>query len=84
MKGPAPNANARRVTGRRERLTNERHYRLSRVSQAIRAVWRQEAARLLSEHRRTANAAHLKHSVFIGLQWEGGYIEVLCNAYRDL
>lgn len=60
MKGPAPNASARRLTGRRERLTNERRYRLPRVSQAIRAVWRLEAARLLSEHRRTGNAAHLQ------------------------
>ena len=62
MKGPAPNASARRVTGRRERLTNERHYRLPLVSQAIRAVWRLEAARLLSEYRRTGNTAHLKAS----------------------
>lgn len=60
MKGPAPNASARRLTGRREKLTNERHYRLPLVSQAIRAVWRLEAARLLSEYRRTGNTAHLK------------------------
>ena len=81
MKGPAPNANARRVTGRRERLTNERHYRLSRVSQAIRAVWRQEAARLLSEHRRTANAAHLKafrvHRAAMGGRLHRGVVQCI-------
>ena len=59
MRGPPANANARRATGRREKLTNKRHYRLPRVSQAIRAVWRQEAARLLSEYRRTSDAGHL-------------------------
>ena len=60
MNGPPVNANARRATGRREQLTNESNYRLPQVAQATLVVWRQEAARLVSEHRRTGNAAHLK------------------------
>ena len=60
MSGPPVNANARRPTGRRDKLTNEEHYRLPRVSQGTLVVWRQEAARLRSEYGRTGNAAHLK------------------------
>jgi hypothetical protein len=60
MSGPLVNANARRATGRREESISERHYRLAGVSQATLAVWQQEATRLLSEYRRTGNAAHLK------------------------
>jgi hypothetical protein len=56
---PPLNANARRATGRREELTNERHYRLPGVSQTILAVWREEATRLLSEHFRSGDPRHL-------------------------
>jgi hypothetical protein len=60
VKSPPANANARRATGRREELNSEPHYRLAGVSQATLTIWREEAARLLSEHRRTDNNAHLK------------------------
>jgi hypothetical protein len=57
---PPGNANARQATGRREELTNKPPYSLPRISQAILAGWRQEAARLLSEHLRSADPRHLR------------------------
>jgi hypothetical protein len=57
---PPSKSEARRQTGRREKLTSERNYRLHRVSQVALAVWRQEAARLHSEHRRTGDSRHLR------------------------
>lgn len=81
MSGPPANANGRGLTGRREVLTSGSYYRPPRVSQAIRAVWRQEAARLLSEHRRTGNAAHLKafcvHRTAMGGRLRRGVVQCL-------
>jgi hypothetical protein len=59
MNGPPANANGRRLTGRREELTSESYYRPPRVSQATLVVWRQEAARLLSEYLNSGDSQHL-------------------------
>jgi hypothetical protein len=79
MNEPPGNANAPRATGRRNELTSQRHYSLPLVSQTVVAVWRREGTRLLSEYRRTGNAAHLEafriHRAAMGGRLRRGLVE---------
>ena len=78
-----PEKNARRLTGRAE-FNSETRYRLPRISQATLLVWRQQTARLRSEHRRTGDLRHLGafHRHCGGMA--GGYVERMCDARCDL
>jgi hypothetical protein len=59
MNSPPRNANARRLTGRREKLTNETLLVTGQNVNRAREIWTPQAIRMLSSFVRTGDARHL-------------------------